>query len=308
MDRFEGIESLSKPLSSQMRKSSRTSLIKETPKQHEMLQVDQDTIPSTPSPAGSPEHAMILPTPDQSPQVTVQDSDVEAEAGTERRHYNAQQTVGGGFGHHVRRLFHVITFVSFPFAYYLIGSNYALPNFSKERYASIMVLGVMIAEAFRLWKGLITFGLREYERNQVSALAWGAVSTLLVVLAAPQAGSSWNQQGYLSFPIIWGVGIVDPLIGEMKANGLIGRWFNNGDGLSVRARCVVATMVVWAIWIATGFILRVFADWWFILIIGPVVVAAEYPSLHVIDDNGMMQLVPLSMTFIFRPFFSPLFL
>ena len=98
---------------------------------------------------------------------------------------------------------------------------------------------------------------------------------------------------------------MDPLIGELKGHGVIGRYFHEGRGLTVAERCTTATVVVWVIWICTWLILDVDVnEWWFAVLMGPLTVAAEYPSLKVIDDNAMMELVPLAAALLFRPLFS----
>src|SRR4051812_7813686 len=66
-------------------------------------------------------------------------------------------------------------------------------------------------------------------------------------------------------------------------------------GVSLRVRstiAVVATMIIWAISAATLASDNTFA-WVMIAIMGPVVVAAEYPCIPSVDDNGVMCIVPL---------------
>ncbi len=79
---------------------------------------------------------------------------------------------------------------------------------------------VMALEGVRLRFGWICFGLRSYEAHTISALMWGTVGIIMVFIAAPSIDASPAGQGCIAIPIIMGLGIVDPLSGELKYHGV----------------------------------------------------------------------------------------
>ena len=106
-------------------------------------------------------------------------------------------------GHLFRRIFHLCA--PLILLYYLVPENFLwLPKF----YWVLIVLAcIMVLEALRLSTGRVFFGLREYEGKQLSAYAWAGIGITL---------------GFYFFPpefvacAVFGVGWVDPLIGEMR--------------------------------------------------------------------------------------------
>ena len=61
---------------------------------------------------------------------------------------------------------------------------------SVSKALSVVIIFTMGLEALRIKQGVIIFGMREYERKQVSAQAWGTISTCVVFyLAYPRAYS-----------------------------------------------------------------------------------------------------------------------
>ena len=89
---------------------------------------------------------------------------------------HAEHSVGGLKGHVLRRMTH-ISIIFIPILYYVKG--YEIASFfylePKEFVASICSVFI-IFELIRLKLGFIVLGQREYESNQISALAWGAFS------------------------------------------------------------------------------------------------------------------------------------
>ncbi|MCB1827000.1 MAG: hypothetical protein KDH94_01150 [Coxiellaceae bacterium] len=172
------------------------------------------------------------------------------------------QTKGGWLGHWIRRAIH-ISMVLVPWIYY----HFALP-----RNLIWILLGLIILlEAVRLAFRFQAFGQRSHEARKISSFAWGGASLFLVLLFAPKM---------FAYPIIASCAFGDPLLGELRRFNWRPIW--------VAIVGVIVVMLVWLVawyWLAT--------PWWWCCIMGPLIVAAEWPNLRWIDDNAMMQLLPL---------------
>lgn len=83
-----------------------------------------------------------------------------------------------------------------------------------------------------------------------------------------------------AIPIIWSCAIVDPLLGELRRTQLSRTW--------IVFIGIVVVMLIWGL-----------ASWWFkldwllVLLMGPLVVILEWPNFRWLDDNALVQLVPL---------------
>lgn len=135
------------------------------------------------------------------------------------------------------------------------------------------ILGVIVLlEMLRLWRGWAIIGQRDYERNHISAFTWGSVSLGLVLLFAP--GKAF------AVPIIAAYAIGDPLLGELRQTAL-------PTGVIIVIG-IVAISLIWGLCsVGLG------TPLWLALPMGIVTVAAEWPCLKTIDDNALMQLIPL---------------
>ncbi|MBS0351263.1 MAG: hypothetical protein JSR33_08780 [Proteobacteria bacterium] len=116
------------------------------------------------------------------------------------------------------------------------------------------------------------FGQRDYERKRISAFTWGAVAMGLVLLFAP------GKQ--FTVPIIAAYAIGDPLLGELRSSKLAKYW-----------AFIAGVILVTGIWLAVHFWLG--TPIWYSYFMGVITVAAEWPCLKWIDDNALMQLIPL---------------
>merc|ERR550534_41260 len=137
------------------------------------------------------------------------------------------------------------------------------------------------------------FGMREYERNVISAQFWGCFGICLILLAAPyktySSTNTFEDKAWIGAPIIWCLGIADPVIGELKNR----EW-------DLITRSVVGVVLSMIIFIITSFVFS--TPWWFCLIYPEMIVLAEYAGGYFrIDDNGLMLLIPLLMTYVFIP-------
>ena len=181
------------------------------------------------------------------------------------------QSVGGLKAHILRRMFH-LSMAFIPWIFYEYGDDIGVEwSISKERFASLVIMIIIIGELIRLKLGFVVFGQRQYEANQVSALAWGGFSVGLVLLMFEEA-----KYGY---PLIFSLTFIDPLLGEARRMGF--------DKTKVNIIGIAGAAIIWIIcWYLVGTPLLL------AVIMAPLVVAAESPRLKWIDDNATMLLIP----------------
>lgn len=187
------------------------------------------------------------------------------------------RAVGGTWGYWLRRATH-LSIVLIPILYYQYIDQLSDVTALAPYQLIFIVLGVLLLlEVVRLLFGWTVIGQRPHEAKQVSSFAWGVLAVSLVLLLAPQA---------YAVPIIWSCAIVDPLLGELRR-------FNCPLPMTVVVGLVMVA-VIW--WIAT---LWLGVVWWWALVMAPITVLAEWPCFRWIDDNALMQLVPLVVVLIF---------
>lgn len=185
------------------------------------------------------------------------------------------KTVGGVKGHVVRRIVHMAMAI-YPFLYYDFGQSIAA-FFATTPQAIVIILVslVIILDLIRIAFGSTVFGQREHEAGHPSSFAWAAVALGIVLLFAPKL---------YAVPIIWSCAFVDPLIGEMRRFQVHQSWV-----AVVGIICVIGLWLLATLWWGT--------PWWMALIMGPIIIAAEWPNLKWVDDNFLMMIVPLLVTF-----------
>jgi len=182
------------------------------------------------------------------------------------------QTRGGRSGHIMRRLIHISIF-GVPLIYYAYGASIAEVFHLTQTVILWCLIGlIVILESLRLWKGWIAFGQRQMEAKHISSFAWGAVSIFLVLLFAP--GKAF------AIPIIWSCAFGDPLLGELRRLRMATIWVLL---ISVLFIAGIWWLCTW--WLGTPF--------WWAFIMGPLIVLLERPNIPWVDDNAMMQLLPL---------------
>ncbi len=200
-------------------------------------------------------------------------------------------SVGGKGGHLLRRTFHISMSI-LPWLYYWEGEN--ITNWfnslsglemSKEMIASSMVFALILGESIRLKMGITIYGQRDYEAEQVSALAWGAFAVGMVCLTCPETGL---KGAALGAPLILSLSLGDPALGEMRRSGM--------DEKKVMLYGTLFLALIWgagAVWLET--------PWWLIPLFAPLGVLAEKPRLRWIDDNATMLLIPLGLAILIGP-------
>ena len=198
-------------------------------------------------------------------------------------------SIGGFGGHAFRRLTHV-SMASIPYLYYVhgeaISSYFSLQ--ARELVSAICIL-ILIIEAVRLRSGIVIVGQREYESNQISALAWGALAVALAILIAPEGENGSMEAGKYGAPIILGMTLVDPVMGEVKRKQK-----------NLRTAIIAGLAVSYAVWIGCHFWIG--TELIAALLLAPLTVLGELPPTRAIDDNATMVLFPLFGLVLLLPF------
>lgn len=192
-------------------------------------------------------------------------------------------SVGGMSGHIFRRFFHLAMCV-LPILYFEVGENVAdSVGLTLDEIVASVVIIAALGEALRLKMGFTVFGQREYESQQVSALAWGALAIGLVFLVTP-------TRAY-AYPLILTLTFGDPFMGELRRRGV--------ESSSVIAYACVLVLAIWLLcWYMFDTPLIA------CLIVAPIAVFSETPRLRYIDDNATMLLIPLAVVVTLEPFLN----
>ena len=190
-------------------------------------------------------------------------------------------SVGGMSGHIFRRLFHIAMFI-IPFAYFEYGDSISDKlGVTLSQLVSLVIIVAIFGEAIRLKFKFTIFGQREYEANQVSALAWGGFAVGMVLLLVPI-----KQYAY---PLIFSLAFGDPFMGEIRR-----------QGVKLREVIIYSISFVLVLWILCWHLFA--TPLWLAFIFAPMCVFSEMPRLRYIDDNATMLLIPLAGILILDPF------
>ena len=202
---------------------------------------------------------------------------------------HAKHSVGGHGGHWFRRVTHISMGI-IPFVYHLWGEDISsLFSLSLREFVTWVGVAFLIIELIRIRLGIIIVGQREYESNQISALAWGALAVCATLLLAPQEGSGLNAGKY-TIPIILGLTFVDPLMGEVK---------RSKAGLK---KAIIAGLVVsYLVWLISVHLFS--TPLIYAIILAPLTVLGEIPTVKWIDDNATMIILPLIALLIMHSLF-----
>ena len=198
-------------------------------------------------------------------------------------------SVGGMGGHAFRRLTHV-SMASIPYIYYVHGeriSSYF--SLQAREFVSAICILILVTELVRLRTGIVIVGQREYESSQISALAWGALAVALAILVAPEGENGTMEAGKYGAPIILGMTLVDPVMGEIKRTQK-----------NIRAAIFTGLIVSYTVWIGCHFWIG--TELIAALLLAPLTVLGEILPTREIDDNATMVLFPLSGLVLLLPF------
>ena len=198
-------------------------------------------------------------------------------------------SIGGFGGHAFRRLTH-LSMASIPYLYYVHGeaiSSYF--SLQAREFVSAICILILIIEAVRLRSGIVIVGQREYESNQISALAWGALAVALAILIAPEGENGSMEAGKYGAPIILGMTLVDPVMGEVKRTQK-----------NLRTAIIAGLAVSYSVWVGCHFWIG--TELIAALLLAPLTVLGELPPTRAIDDNATMVLFPLFGLVLLLPF------
>ena len=190
-------------------------------------------------------------------------------------------SVGGMGGHAFRRLTHV-SMASIPYLYYVHGeriSSYF--SLQAREFVSVICILILVIELVRLRTGIVIVGQREYESSQISALAWGALAVALAILIAPEGDIGTMEAGKYGAPIILGMTLVDPVMGEIKRTKK-----------NLRTAIFTGLIVSYIVWIGCHFWIG--TELIAALLLAPLTVLGEILPTREIDDNATMVLFPLA--------------
>ena len=198
-------------------------------------------------------------------------------------------SVGGMGGHAFRRLTHV-SMASIPYLYYVHGeriSSYF--SLQAREFVSVICILILVIELVRLKTGIVIVGQREYESSQISALAWGALAVALAILVAPEGENGTMEAGKYGAPIILGMTLVDPVMGEIKRTQK-----------NLRMAIFSGLIVSYTVWIGCHFWIG--TELIAALLLAPLTVFGEILPTREIDDNATMVLFPLAGLVLLLPF------
>lgn len=195
----------------------------------------------------------------------------------------------GGFGGHAFRRFTHFSMTAIPFIYYLYGQDVAdIISIEAKQLVSIVCFLIILTEILRLRFGIVIFGQREYEAEQISALAWGGLAVSLALLLAPGEGDGL-EAGVYGIPLIVGLTLVDPVMGEIKRTKQ-----------DLRMAIYIGLVVSYFVWLGCHFWLG--TDIVAAILLAPLTVLGELPKTKDIDDNATMILFPLTGLILLLPF------
>jgi hypothetical protein len=174
-----------------------------------------------------------------------------------------------------RRLFHLTG--AFYLVYYILPEE-LIPGFFKIYGVIILIAVALIVEVIRLKSKKIVYGMRKYEKGQISAYAWFAMGLGLALLFFPMI---------FVVPVVIGMAAIDPLIGEIR--------FRKKELYPT-----VPSILYGIIMFGCLFLLSDMAIWILVLftIAGTFcAIYAESWNLKAIDDDFLMIVVPLMVLF-----------
>ena len=183
-------------------------------------------------------------------------------------------TLGGLFGHYLRRLIHLSCLVGLTVLFYQFSPTWA--TWSGLRVSSLLaVIFVLVVavECLRLRCGWLFIAQREHERHQPSSAAMSLIGLCVVGWVAPSAA--------YAYMIVATAALIDPLIGELKRH-------------AVSHVYLLALLGAWLIWIG-GAVCFIGVSWWLVALVPPVTVLVEKPCWRYLDDNFLMLAVPAAM-------------
>jgi dolichol kinase len=170
----------------------------------------------------------------------------------------------------IRRGFHMLS--SLFVVYYWLPPYLDPVALTRDQVALLGLFVLTSFEAYRIHRGWLFFGLRDYEKRRVAGYYWGAFGYVIALLLFPQR---------FAMITILGTTLTDPVLGELRKRG--------------RKRTALAAGL--AVWTAIALSLVALVPLPTPVLLVPVgaalAVAAEWVKVPHLDDNFLMNLVPL---------------
>ena len=170
----------------------------------------------------------------------------------------------------IRRGFHTLS--SLFVVYYWLPDYIEVLDLTKQ---AVAVLGLSLIagfEAYRIHKGWLFLGLRDYERKWIAGYFWGAFGYVIALLVFPPQ---------FAIITILGTTLVDPVLGEMRTS----RFRRYGRPVGFVLWCAVAA--------TCGALVQPAAPYFLIPVGAAIAVGVEAVKVRRVDDNFVMNIVPL---------------
>lgn len=172
-----------------------------------------------------------------------------------------------------RRLVHCL--IAFAPVYYLIPVELSVSPLMRWHLLIAFFAAIVLFESVRLWRKATFFGLRPHERDTVASHAWAAAGITLAL---------WLMPWEIATPVLIGMGLVDPLIGELR-RAKYARWLQIVPPLAAYATICMTALVT----LTDAPILELIS----ISCLGAILaVAAERRRIPYVDDDFLMIIVP----------------
>jgi len=139
----------------------------------------------------------------------------------------------------------------------------------------VAVMGIFLLaafEAYRIHRGWLFFGLRDYEKKRVAGYFWGALGYVIALL--------FFEERFAMLTIL-GTTLGDPVLGEMRRTD----WKKWAPVAGFGVWCAIALVCVFVLGLTTPLL--------FIPLGAVLAVGAESVKDKWIDDNFLMNIVPL---------------
>ncbi len=162
--------------------------------------------------------------------------------------------------------------------YYLLPTDMPFSPVKRWHLLIALFIIIMLFEAIRLRRGITFLGLRPHETHSIASFAWAAAGITVAL---------WFMPMEIATPVLIGMGLVDPLLGELRRTGARPA-ISIPVPVLVYALICISTLLV----ISEEALVTIMA----VSIIGALfAVGAERLDLPVVDDDFMMIVVPGSL-------------
>jgi len=176
------------------------------------------------------------------------------------------------YDHVFRRAFHLCAPLFL--VYYLFPDDMWGIGISNQAFLLFCFAILMVVEGVRLARGRVFFGLREYEKKQLSAYAWAGIAITIAFLFFPPV---------FVVVVVIGMGWTDPLIGELRRH-----WKKAYPALPIAVYFIITVVCLWLFSDIPLFVMLFLAS-----LTTAVAILVEYPQIKAVDDDFLMLIVPL---------------